>query len=99
MAKRKGEKKRPDSRSQGRGSRKSAAGSRSSGKPRSSSSTKRSAGSTTKPKGPRSQTLPDPSFERVRSTRLDGICESIRDQRETMNEAKGEERGLVQAAL
>lgn len=50
-----------------------------------------------KKKGPRSQALP--GMEQVRSTRLDNLCESIGDERASMNKAKQEETGLIQAAL
>ncbi len=48
-------------------------------------------------KKPRSQSLP--GMEQVRSQRLDNLCESIFDERETMNGAKTEEQGLIQSAL
>ncbi len=48
-------------------------------------------------KGPRSQVLP--GMERVRNSRLDQICEAIGEERERMNAAKTEERGLITGAL
>lgn len=53
----------------------------------------------TAPKRPRQQSLPDESMERVRSRRLDSICESIADERDKVNEAKKEEGGLISSAL
>ena len=50
-----------------------------------------------RPKGPRSQALP--GMEQVRNERLDGLCESIGDERERTNAAKTEEIGLKQSAL
>lgn len=50
-----------------------------------------------KRRGPRSQALP--GLEQVRSQRLDNICEGIGEERETMNKAKIEEKGLIQSAL
>jgi hypothetical protein len=38
-------------------------------------------------------------MEQVRNVRLDRFCESIGDERETMNKARQEEAGLVQGAL
>ena len=46
---------------------------------------------------PRSQVLP--GLEQVRSARLDNLCEAIAEVRTTMNNAKQEEIGLIQAAL
>ncbi len=48
-------------------------------------------------KGPRSQVLP--GMERVRNSRLDQVCEAIGEERERMNAAKTEERGLITGAL
>jgi hypothetical protein len=39
-----------------------------------------------------------PGLESVRHAKLDRLCEAIGDCRQTMNEAKTEERGLEQAA-
>ncbi len=47
--------------------------------------------------GPRS--VPLPGMERVRNVRLDQICEAIGEERERMNAAKTEERGLITGAL
>ena len=38
-------------------------------------------------------------MERVRSAKLDSLCESIGDERETMNKARTEEKGLIISAL
>src|SRR5688572_28652180 len=54
-------------------------------------------GDTTKPRTPRSETLP--GMEQVRDRSLDRLCEGIGDVRETMNEARGEEAGLISSAL
>jgi len=40
-----------------------------------------------------------PGFEQVRSAKLDNLCEGLHDCRGTMNDAKQEETGLIQAAL
>ncbi len=48
-------------------------------------------------KGARSQVLP--GLEQVRSRKLDAICEGISDERQAMNAAKVEEKGLIAAAL
>ena len=45
----------------------------------------------------RSQNLP--GMEQVRNARLDSFCESIGDEREAMNKARLEEKGLKQAAV
>ncbi len=50
-----------------------------------------------KPKGPKAQPLP--GMEQVRNVRLDRFCESIAEERETMNQARQEEAGLLQGAL
>lgn len=47
--------------------------------------------------GPRSQPLP--GMEHVRNRKLDNICEAIGEERERMNQAKVEEKGLIQGAL
>lgn len=38
-------------------------------------------------------------MEQVRNRRLDNLCEAIGDARETMNSAKNDEQGSIQAAL
>jgi hypothetical protein len=52
-----------------------------------------------RPSGPRSQTLPDKSFDRIRNRRLDSICEIIAEERDRVNEARKEEVGLISSAL
>jgi hypothetical protein len=47
--------------------------------------------------GARSQTLP--GLEGTRSTKLDNLCESIAEERDTMNRARQEEADLLKTAL
>ncbi len=50
-----------------------------------------------KKKGARSQPLP--GMEQVRNVKLDNVCESIAEERETMNAAKTKEKQLTATAL
>ena len=56
-------------------------------------------GRSKKSKGTKPRSQPLPGMDRVRSGKLDNICEGIGDERETMNKARTEEKNLILSAL
>jgi hypothetical protein len=71
-------------------------------KPKSAKSGKKSSESskaikTAKKAGPRSQTLP--GLNKVRSQRLDNLCEAIAEDRAKMAQARADEQASIQGAL